>query len=342
MSEAIFEKKNILVTGGGGFIGSFLCEELLREGNARVICLDNFVTSSEININGLLSNPDFEFIRHDINVPFDPDAYPELARFQIKFQGIQEIYHLACPTSPRKFEQYRMQTLYANSLGMKNVLDLGVRYKSKVVHASTSVVYGNRREDDRPFREDDWGASDVLSPRACYDEGKRFAESACATYQQVHNLEVKIARIFRTYGPRMPLYDGQMIPDFITNALEGKDLEIFGDETFRTSLIYVTDVVSGLIKLMQAPQSLSPVNIGSAIDVKLSEVAQRVIEMTGSSSKIVYKGSLLFMTQLGLPDLTKAKEQLGWIPLLTLDEGLKRTIEYTISNKSLLNFRAIV
>ncbi len=333
----IFDKKNILVTGGAGFIGSHLCESLLK--NARVICLDNFSTSQESNIDNLLKNPDFEFIRHDITQPFDPESFPELARFKVKFQGIQEIYHLACPTSPKKFEQFRMQTLYANSLGMKNALDLGVRYKAKVIHTSTSVVYGPRPADGHGFKEEEFGAVDVLSPRACYDEGKRFAESCCATYRQVHNLDVRIARIFRTYGPRMPLFDGQMIPDFITNALDGVDLEIFGDETFRTSLVYVTDVVDGMIKMMAAPQDIGPVNLGSDIDVPLVDVANRIMEMTGSSSKIAFKGELLFMTQLGLPDLSKAKEQLGWIPLITLDEGLKKTIDYTIANKSLLSFK---
>ncbi len=332
----VFEKKNILVTGGAGFIGSHLCESLLKEG--RVICLDNFVTSQESNIDPLLKNQDFEFIRHDVNVPFDPEAFPELARFRVKFQGIQEIYHLACPTSPKKFEQYKMQTLYANAIGMKHVLDLAVRCHSQVLFASTCVIYGARPEDGHPFREQDFGSSDILSPRACYDEGKRFAESCCATYQQVHGLDVRIARMFRTYGPRMPLFDGQMIPDFITNALDGKDLEIYGDESFRTSLTYVDDVVSGLRKCMAAPADIGAVNIGSDVDLKLVDVAQRIIELTGSSSKIVFKPGLLFMTQLGLPDLTKAKEKIAWIPLVTLDDGLKRTIEYTMANKSLIGF----
>jgi UDP-glucuronate decarboxylase len=337
--KLIFDKKNVLVTGGAGFIGSHLCEALLKD--ARVICLDNFITSQETNIDHLLKNPDFEFIRHDINTPFDPEAFPELARFKVKFQGIQEIYHLACPTSPKKFEQYKMQTLYANSLGMKNALDLAVTFKSRFLQASTSVVYGSRPTDGHPFKEEEWGASDVLSPRACYDEGKRFAESMVATYQQVHGVDARIARIFRTYGPRMPLFDGQMVPDFITNALDNKDLEIYGDETFRTSLVYVNDVVDGMIKMMTGPAGLGPMNLGSDLDVKLVDVAQRIIEMTGSTSKIVFKGSLLFMTQLGLPDLSKAKEKMGWIPLVTLDNGLKKTIDYTIANKHLLSFRTI-
>lgn len=337
----ILEKKNILVTGGAGFIGSHLCEALLRRDDVRLICLDNFITSQESNIDGLLKHPDFEFIRHDISAPFDPGAFPELTRFRINVQGIQEIYHLACPTSPKKFDEYRMQTLYANSLGMKNVLDLAVQYKSKVLHASTSVVYGERPANDHRFREDEYGCVQMLSPRSCYDEGKRFAETCCATYAQAHSLDVRIVRLFRTYGPRMPLFDGHMIPDFITNALDHKEIEVYGDESFRTSLLYVSDAVDGIVKAMQAPPGLGPINIGSGDDVRLLEVAQRVIEMTGSHSNVVFKDSLLFMTQLGLPDLAKAKDKLGWIPLVTLDDGLKRTIEYTMSHKSLLGFRAM-
>jgi UDP-glucuronate decarboxylase len=334
MANPVFEKKLVLVTGGAGFIGSHLCEALLKD--SRVICLDNFSTSQEANIDTLLRHPDFEFIRHDISAPFDPEAFPELARFKVKFQGIQEIYHLACPTSPKKFEQHRMQTLYANSLGMKNALDLAVRYKAKFVHTSTSTIYGPRPADGHLFKEDEFGSQDTLSPRACYDEGKRFAESCCITYKQVHGVDVRIARIFRTYGPRMPLFDGQMIPDFITNALDNVDLEIFGDDKFSTALVYVTDVVDGLIKLMALPEDIGPVNFGGENDRPITDVANRIIEMTGSSSKIVFKPELLFMTQLGMPDLSKAKEKLGWLPLVTIDEGLKKAIDYTIANKTLL------
>lgn len=335
----IFEKKNVLVTGGAGFIGSFLCEALLKQGTARVICLDTFVTSQESNIDGLLKNPDFEFIRHDINVPFDPEAYPELARFRVKVQGIQEIYHLACPTSPKRFDEFKMQTLYANSVGMKNVLDVAVRFKAKMVHASTSTVYGPRPSDGHALQEDELGCVDMLGPRSCYDEGKRFAETMCATYAQVHGLDVRLVRLFRVYGPRAPLYDAHMIPDFILNALDQKELEIFGDETFRTSLLYVSDAVEALVKIMSAPAGLGPLNVGSDLDVKIIDVAQRVIDMTGSTSKVAFKDSFLFLTPLGIPDLTKIKEALGWLPLVTLEDGLRRTIEYTVSHRSLLGLR---
>ena len=337
VTAPVMDKKNILVTGGAGFIGSFLCEKLLA--NARVICVDNFSTSEESNIDPLLKNSDFEFIRHDFNLPFDPEAFPELARFKIKFQGIQEIYNLACPTSPKKFDQYKMQTLLANSLAMKNALDLAVRYKSKLLQLSASVVYGPRPVDGRLYREDDFGSVNSLSPRACYDEGKRYAETMCETYREVHGLDVKIARVFRTYGPRMPLFDGQMVPDFVTNALDNKDVVIYGDETFKTSLVFVTDVVDALVKLMKAPPDIGPVNVGSDIDIPLVDVAQRIIEMTGSTSRITFEPPLLFMTPLGLPDITKAKDQLGWLPLIQLDEGLKRSIDYTMAHKSLLGFK---
>lgn len=331
------QKKNILVTGGAGFIGSFLCERLLEK--YRVICVDNFVTSQESNIDHLLKNSDFEFIRHDLNTPFDPEAYPELARFRVKFDGLHEIYHLACPTSPKKFDQYKIQTLLASSQATKNALDLAVKYRSKVLFSSASVVYGPRPADNQPYKEEYVGMVNNLSPRACYDEGKRYAETMCETYRQVYGIDVKIARIFRTYGPRMPLFDGQMVPDFITNALDGKDLVIYGDETFRTSLIYVSDIVDGMVKLMDAPADIGPVNFGSDLDLPLIEVAQRIIEMTGSTSRITFEPPLLFMSQLGLPDITKAKDRLSWLPLVRLDEGLKRTIDYTIAHKSLLGFK---
>jgi UDP-glucuronate decarboxylase len=335
--QPIFDKKNVLVTGGAGFIGSFLCERLLKD--ARVICVDNFVTSAEGNIDLLLKNSDFEFIRHDVNQPLDLESLPELARFKMKFQGIQEIYHLASPTSPKKFDQFRMQTLLTSSVGTKNMLDLAVKYRAKFLAASSSVIYGPRPSDMHPFEEHETGTADTQSPRACYDEGKRFLEAACTTYANVHDIDVKLARIFRVYGPRMPLFDGHMIPDFILDALDGKALEIFGDETFSTTLCYVEDCVDGLIKLMDAPKGIGPVNIGSDQDIPIVDVAQRILEMTGSASSISFQPSLEFMTQLGVPSITKAKDRLGWLPLVGIDDGLKQVIDYTIAHKHLLAFR---
>ncbi|MDD5252167.1 MAG: GDP-mannose 4,6-dehydratase [Patescibacteria group bacterium] len=333
----IFEKKNVLVTGGAGFIGSFLCERLLKD--SKVICVDNFLTSSEGNIDHLLPNPDFEFIRADINAPLELEKYPELDRFKVKFQGVQEIYHLACPMSAKRFEQFRQETMLANSVGMRNVLDLAVKNKARFLLASTSVVYGPRPADGHLFRESEFGCYDHMTPRGCYDEGRRWAETMTSTYRDVAGLDIRLARIFRTYGPRMPLYDGQMIPDFIVDALEGKDLVVFGDENFRTSLCFVTDIVDGLVKMMNLPTDPGPINLGSDYDVKLMDVANRIISLTNSSSKVVFQPPLMFMTELGLPDLTKSKEKLGWIPLVPLEQGLKRAIEYTTARKGLISTR---
>src|SRR3989339_983414 len=281
-----FEHKNILVTGGAGFIGSHLCERLLQDKH-RVICVDNLSTGYVGHIDALLQNSDFSFIRLDINQPFDLDSFSELAPFKIPFQGIQEIYHLACPTSIRKFDQFKIQTLLSNSLGNYHVLELAKKYRSKILLGSSSVVYGQRNSTDPYVSEEETGIVDHLTPRACYDEGKRFSETMFETYRQVHELEIRIARIFRTYGPRMPLQDGHLIPDFILNALDGKDLLMHGGEEFSTSLTYVTDVVDGLIRMMEASEYAGPVNIGSDVDLILEDVAKQIIAMTGSSSQIV-------------------------------------------------------
>lgn len=328
------EKKNVVVTGGAGFIGSHLCERLLQE-NVRVICIDNFVTSDVANIDALLKNPDFEFVRLDINEPIDLESLPELARFKIPVLGIQEIYHMACPTSAKKFDHLRIQTLLTNAYGMRNVLDLAVKYKARVVHASTSVVYGPRREDRPMFTEDDLGVINQASPRACYDEGKRFAETYCSTYASVFGLDVRIARIFRTYGPRQRLKDGEMVPDFVLDAIEGRPLVIYGDENFSTSLVYVTDMVDGLVRLMAVARNPGPVNLGSDVDLKLADVAKKVIELTGSTSTISFEPPLLFMRPMGLPDIRRATEELGWIPLVRLEDGIKKSIEYTMVTKGL-------
>lgn len=334
MATPIFEKKNVLVTGGAGFIGSHLCEKLLK--TSRVICFDNFSTSNVANIDFLLQHPDFAFVRHDICQPIDLEAFPELERFKVKFQGIQEIYHLACPTSAKSFDKFKIMTLDANSVGMKNILDLAVKYKAKFTHASSSVVYGPRSSDKQVFKEDDLGCVNHLTPRGCYDEGKRFSETMVNTYRDVHGLDAKIARIFRTYGPRQRLFDAEMLPDFIIDAIDNNDLVIYGDENFSTSLCYVDDIVSGLIKLTAAPADIGPVNLGSNEDLELVDVAKKIIEMAGSESKIVFAEELVFMSQLGLPDTGRARELLGWVPLVRLEDGLQKTIDYTQAYKPLL------
>ncbi len=335
MPQALtFEKNNILVTGGAGFIGSHLCEHLLKEGH-RVICVDNFSTSDHSNISGLLQHPDFRFIRLDVNEVFDLESHSELAAFKLPFQGIQEIYHFACPTSIKKFNEFKVQTLLSNSLGNYHVLELAKKYRAKILLASSSVVYGARTDTKAHVQEDAKGIVDHLSVRACYDEGKRFSETMFETYRQVHAIDIRIARIFRTYGPRMPLFDGHMIPDFILNALDGKDLVLNGGKDFRTSLAYVSDIVDGIARLMNALEYPGPVNLGSDIDLSLNEVAQMIIQMTTSSSKIVKGEDFEFLSELSLPRINKAKD-LGWFPLVRLEDGLKKTIEYMKANKILL------
>lgn len=330
----IFEKKNVLVTGGAGFIGSHLCERLLQE--AKVICVDDFSNSSVQNIDHLLQYPDFEFVKADVNQPFDVESFPELDKFKIKFQGIQEIYHLACPTSPHDFEKLKMKSLLANSASMTVTLDLAVQHRAKYVFTSSSVVYGPPTPEHYFFSEHDEGIVNHLSPRACYDEGKRFAETCVETYRQVHGLDAKIARVFTTYGPRMPLHEGLLIPDFILNALEGKDVVIYGDSELDQSLCYVSDMVDGLMRLMHTGPEASVVNIGSDQIVKMADVARDVIAMTGSASNIAFADPLLFYTKKGIPDLRRAKELLGWIPIVSLKDGLKKAIDFTIANKEVL------
>lgn len=326
------KRKNILVTGGAGFIGSHLCEELVKSGN--VICVDNFLTSDMENIRYLVQNPNFEFIKHNIIEPLDLLKFPELKKFQVDIYGVQEIYNLACPTSAKKFDKLVLETLLTNTQAVQNIINLALKYEAKLLHASSAVVYGPRQNQDK-VKESYLGPVDFTGPRSCYDEGKRLAECLISTYGRYHKKSFKIARIFRTYGPKLALNDGQMISDFIINALDDKDLVIYGDEDFATSLCYVTDIVDGLIKLMGSDIS-QPVNMGSEDDILLSLVAKTIIKMTNSKSKIVYKSPLQFITSLCLPDISLVKDKLGWYPLATLETGLQKTLDYTLANKQLL------
>ncbi len=332
-TKAIFEKKNVLVTGGAGFIGSHLCDELVK--TCKVICIDNYISGEEENIDHLLQNVDFAFIKHDINEPFDLDDFPELEKFRIKLQGVQEIYHLACPTSPKDFDQTKIDTVLTNSVGTKNVLDLAVKYKAKFLLTSSSVVYGPRDERNPYFSEEHLGFVDQLAPRACYDEGKRFAETLVSTYGEMYNLDAKIARIFRTYGSRMKLRSGQMIPDFVYNALEDKDLIIYGSEDFSSSFCHVNDIVNGLVKMMKSKEA-GPINLGSDLDIKIVDIAKNIIKSTNSKSKVVFEKPLMFMTPLGLPDISQAKEKLGWFPVILIEEGINGAIDYFRAHKSVL------
>ena len=330
--RVIFDKKNVLVTGGAGFVGSHLCDELIK--SAKVICLDNFSTGDEKNIDHLLAEPNFEFVRHDITKPIDLEKLPELQKFKIEFQGIQEIYHLACPMSPKDFVKNKINTILANSYGIKNVLDLARKYKAKFLHSSSSVVYGPRRENSQKIREEDPGQVDILSARSAYDEGKRFAETMVINYKEEYKVDTKIIRLFRIYGPRMKLNDDQMLPDFISHALDNKDLVIFGDVNFSSSLCYISDCLDAIIRMMASELS-RPINIGSDIEMNLTDLAEKVISMIGSKSKVIYTREKLFMTPLCLPDITRARNELGWMPVISLEKGLEKTIYELRASKGL-------
>ncbi len=330
--KIIFDKKNILVTGGAGFIGSHLCDELVK--TSKVICVDNFSSGSEKNIDHLLANPDFEFIRHDITEPLDLESLPELQKFKIEFQGVQDIYNLACPTSPKDFLKNRLATIMANSYGLKNILDVALKYKASLLHFSSSVVYGPRRKENSKVKESDIGQVDFLSTRSSFDEGKRFAETMTMNYRQVYGLDAKIMRLFRIYGPRMKLDDGQMLPDFISSALDGKDLKIFGDRNFSTTYCYINDCIDAAIKIMESDLS-GPINIGSDVEINLTDLADKIITTIGSRSKIVYADEMLFMTSLCPPDTSMARNELGWMPVISLEQGLEKTIYELRASKGL-------
>lgn len=335
--QVIFDKKNVLVAGGAGFIGSHLCDELIKTN--KVICVDNFISGSERNIDHLLANPDFIFINYDLSQPLDLESLTDSKKFKIEFQGLQEIYNLACPMSPKDFLSNRLATLSANSDAMKNLLDLAVKYNSKFLHFSSSVVYGPRRQDNRNLKatEADLGAVDQLSERSAYDEGKRFAETIVANYRSLYNLDAKIMRLFRAYGPRMKQNDDQMIPDFITNALDHKDITVSGGPDFSSSFCYIDDLLDAVFKFMNSDLP-GPINIGSDVDVNLTDLVNLIIKETGSRSKIVYEDSRLFFSELILPNIRLAKDELGWMPVVTLENGLKKTIFDIQAHKRLQGF----
>ncbi len=317
-------RKNILITGGAGFIGSHLAEALVRDNN--VIVLDNFITSQLENIEELLQNPHFEFVKHDVTIPFDPHAYPELNQFKVKALGIQEIYHLACPTSPKHYNKFPIETILANSHATVNALELARTQNAKILLGSSAAIYGYYRENSA-IREEYWGEVNPIGPRSSYDEGKRFAESLFANYRNAYKVDAKILRMFKTFGPRMRLDDGRMIPDFIVSALNGKPLQIFGDEHISATFCYIDDMVEGLIRMMNSNDP-GPINIGSDHSHRVVDIAQRIIDLTNSKSKVEYKEPLPYPSEHGVPDINRAKESLGWFPLISLDDGISKTIEY--------------
>jgi UDP-glucuronate decarboxylase len=304
--------KRILVTGGAGFIGSHLCERLLREGND-VICMDNYFTGSKMNIVHLLDNPYFELIRHDVTMPL--------------FVETDEIYNLACPASPVHYQYNGIKTIKTSVMGAINTLGLAKRTKSKILQASTSEVYGDPLVHPQP--EDYWGNVNTLGPRACYDEGKRCAETLFMNYHMQNNVRIKIARIFNTYGPKMNSNDGRVVSNFIVQALKGKNITIFGDGSHTRSFQYIDDLLNGLIKLMDTPDNFTgPVNIGNPDEFTIKSLAELVIKMTGSKSKIVYLPLPVDDPKQRKPDIFLARKELGWQPSIKLEEGLGKTIEY--------------
>ena len=305
-------KKKILVTGGAGFLGSHLGEKLLENGHD-VICVDNLFTGSKENILHLMDNPYFEFLRHDITFPL--------------FVEVDEIYNLACPASPIHYQYDPVQTTKTSVHGAINMLGLAKRTKAKILQASTSEVYGDPAV--HPQTEDYWGNVNPVGPRSCYDEGKRCAETLFFDYYREHKLRIKVARIFNTYGPRMHPNDGRVVSNFIVQALQNENITIYGDGSQTRSFCYVDNLINGLIKLMESSDDFTgPVNIGNPNEFTIKELAEKIIEMTQSTSKLIYKSLPENDPVRRQPDITLAKKILGWEPSIELEEGLTQTINY--------------
>jgi UDP-glucuronate decarboxylase len=304
--------KRILVTGGAGFVGSHLCERLLNEGND-VICMDNYFTGQKKNILHLLDNPYFELVRHDVTTPF--------------FVEVDEIFNLACPASPVHYQYNPIKTVKTSVMGAINMLGLAKRIKAKVLQASTSEVYGD--PEVHPQVESYWGHVNPIGLRSCYDEGKRCAETLFMNYHQQNNVRIKIIRIFNTYGPRMHPHDGRVVSNFIVQALQGQDITIYGNGMQTRSFQYVDDLIEGMIRLMNTGDDFTgPVNVGNPGEFTMLELAEKVIKLTGSSSKLVYKPLPSDDPMQRKPDITLAKKVLDWEPKVHLEEGLIRTIDY--------------
>jgi UDP-glucuronate decarboxylase len=304
--------KRILVTGGAGFIGSHLCEKLLGFGN-EVICLDNYFTGSENNIVHLKTQKEFSIIRQDVTSPITVDC--------------DEIYNLACPASPVHYQFYGIKTIKTSVLGAINTLELAKRKKAKILQASTSEVYGDPHI--HPQHEGYWGNVNTLGPRSCYDEGKRCAETLFMNYYLQENVHIKIIRIFNTYGPRMSVNDGRVISNFIVQALKGEDITIFGDGSHTRSFQYIDDLIDGMVKMMNTGEEfIGPVNIGNPGEYKIIDLAHKIIDMTATGSKIIHLPLPEDDPQQRQPDINLAKEKLNWSPVVNLETGLQRTIEY--------------
>ena len=304
--------KRILITGGAGFLGSHLCERLLAAGH-EVLCLDNFFTGTKKNILHLTANPNFELIRHDIINPVYLEA--------------DEIYNLACPASPVHYQYNPIKTIKTNVLGAINTLGLAKRLNARILQASTSEVYGD--PEVNPQREDYWGKVNPIGIRSCYDEGKRAAECLMMDYHRKNHVEIKIARIFNTYGARMAVNDGRVVSNFIVQALKGEDITVYGDGSHTRSFCYVDDLISGLIKMMDSPADFTgPVNLGSPGEFTIIDLAQKIIRLAKSRSKIVFNPLPPDDPVQRKPDITLAREALEWQPQVGLEEGLTKTIDY--------------
>jgi len=309
---SISSKKRVLVTGGAGFLGSHLCERFLEDG-CEVICVDNFFTGTRGNILHLLSNPNFELLRHDITFPL--------------YVEVDEIYNLACPASPIHYQHDPVQTTKTSVHGAINMLGLAKRTKAKIFQASTSEVYGD--PEIHPQLESYWGHVNPIGIRSCYDEGKRCAETLFFDYHRQHNLRIKVARIFNTYGPRMHPNDGRVVSNFIIQALKGEDITVYGDGSQSRSFCYVQDLIDGFLKLMDSPDEITgPVNLGNPIEFTILELANEVIRMTNSTSKIIFEKLPLDDPKQRRPNINLAQKSLGWNPQINLKDGLFKTIEY--------------
>jgi UDP-glucuronate decarboxylase len=305
-------EKKILVTGGGGFLGSHLCERLLNEGN-EVICLDNFFTGTKQNVLGLMSNPRFELLRHDVTVPL--------------YIEVDEIYNLACPASPIHYQHDPVQTTKTCVHGAINMLGLAKRTGAKILQASTSEVYGD--PEVHPQVESYWGRVNPIGIRSCYDEGKRCAETLFLDYYRQHKLQIKIARIFNTYGPKMHANDGRVVSNFVVQALKGEPITIYGDGEQTRSFCYVDEMVDAFVRLMNTEDDfIGPVNLGNPGEFTIRELAEKALQMTGSNSELIMMPLPQDDPTQRQPDISLAKEKLGWEPIIKLDEGLVRTIDY--------------
>jgi UDP-glucuronate decarboxylase len=305
-------RKRVLVTGGAGFIGSHLCRRLVQRGDD-VLCVDNFFTGTRENVADLLGSPQFELMRHDITFPL--------------FVEVDEIYNLACPASPIHYQFDPVQTTKTSVHGAINMLGLAKRVRARILQASTSEVYGDPSQ--HPQREEYWGNVNPIGPRACYDEGKRCAETLFFDYHRQHGLEIKVARIFNTYGPAMHPNDGRVVSNFIMQALKGRPITIYGDGAQTRSFCYVSDLVDGLIRLMDSPQgTIGPVNLGNPVEFTMLQLANEVLALTGSASKLEYKPLPQDDPRQRQPDISKAQALLSWAPVVDLRHGLAETIDY--------------